>query len=69
MKFFSLLALLLLPRVFGIDEVDCTAPDSVTQLDFFQAELVTNTLHLAGGELRYEGTFSWMPGAVGFCLM
>ena len=37
---------------------DCEAPETVTQLDFFASELVNNTLHLPGGELRYEGTFS-----------
>jgi len=34
-------------------------PDLVTRLEFFDATVVTNTLHLEGGELRYNnvGTF------------
>jgi len=29
--------------------------DQVTQIDFFNSKLLSNTLHLEGGELRYEG--------------
>ena len=30
--------------------------DEVTQIDFFNSKLLTNTLHEPGGEIRYEGT-------------
>jgi hypothetical protein len=54
MKLFPLAAfywLALLTPVVG----ECEAPPTVTELNFFDSTLAVNTLHLPGGELRYEG--------------
>jgi len=62
MRLFCILSVLLSTIIAKVSGDDCNAPDTVTQLDFFSSTLVTNTLHIPNGELRYEGTssdFAW----------
>jgi hypothetical protein len=56
MKSFGIsLALPFLLALFASVKGECGAPATVTQLDFFDSTLVSNTLHQSGGELRYQG--------------
>jgi hypothetical protein len=53
MKSFGIsLALPFLLALFASVKGECGAPATVTQLDFFDSTLVSNTLHQSGGELR-----------------
>ena len=34
----------------------CIAPSTVTRMSFFDSEVIDNSLHLPGGQLRFRGT-------------
>lgn len=57
MKFLAIIASALLTlALFTPVKGECEgAPSTVTKLNFFDANLTQNTLHLAGGQLRYTG--------------
>jgi hypothetical protein len=50
----------LLTPVRSAVESGCTGvqnPDKITKLDFFESNVTVNTLHLEGGELRYDSEY------------
>lgn len=59
MKFLALIASAFLTLALFTTPVkgECEgAPATVTKLNFFDANLTQNTLHIPGGQLRYTGT-------------
>jgi hypothetical protein len=58
---FALLLALAGHVAFATSEIDCNGEiietSSITSLDFFNSVVTKNTLHLEGGELRYESKY------------